>query len=233
MALRDIRELKNDPEAYAAELEQRWTGLLSYRYIGRNHGSMNTGEIDNTVTLRRDMRNATGGLLVAPHRDQLAGGRRRLRPRHRPEPGDPLVPDHRSRARRHAHRGHRVGGAARRRADGLQPLEDRRRRRPRPGHRLHGGAGREDRRGARGTREDARGQARDRRLARPPTALAGLRRVPPRRRPLGAPRALGRARVARRRAPHRSAARRPGDRRDRRSPSRSPAPTSCRCSRGT
>ena len=66
MALRDIRDLKNDPEAYAAELEKRWTGLLSYRYIGRNHGSMNTGEIDNTVTLRRDMRNATGGLLVAP-----------------------------------------------------------------------------------------------------------------------------------------------------------------------
>jgi hypothetical protein len=27
---------------------------------------MNTGESDNTVTLRRDMRNATGGLLVAP-----------------------------------------------------------------------------------------------------------------------------------------------------------------------
>lgn len=66
MALRDIRELKNDPEAYAAELEQRWTGLLSYRYIGRNHGSMNTGPVDNTVTLRRDMRNAAGGLMVAP-----------------------------------------------------------------------------------------------------------------------------------------------------------------------
>jgi hypothetical protein len=66
MPLRDIRELKNDPEAYAAELEQRWTGLLSYRYIGRNHGSMNTGPIDNTVTLRRDMRNAAGGLMVAP-----------------------------------------------------------------------------------------------------------------------------------------------------------------------
>jgi hypothetical protein len=63
---RDNRELKNDPEAYAAELERRWTGLLSYRYIGRNHGSMNTGPEDNTVTLRRDMRNATGGLLVAP-----------------------------------------------------------------------------------------------------------------------------------------------------------------------
>jgi hypothetical protein len=64
--LRDIRELKDDPEAYAAELRRRWTGLLSYRYIGRNHGSMNTGPVDNTVTLRRDMRNAAGGLLVAP-----------------------------------------------------------------------------------------------------------------------------------------------------------------------
>jgi hypothetical protein len=64
--LRDIRDLKDDPEAYAAELERRWTGLLSYRYIGRNHGSMNTGPEDNTVTLRRDMRNAAGGLLVAP-----------------------------------------------------------------------------------------------------------------------------------------------------------------------
>jgi hypothetical protein len=64
--LKDIRELKDDPEAYAEELKRRWTGLLSYRYIGRNHGSMNTGPVDNTVTLRRDMRNAAGGLLVAP-----------------------------------------------------------------------------------------------------------------------------------------------------------------------
>ena len=64
--LRDIRELMDDPEAYAEELRRRWTGLLSYRYIGRNHGSMNTGPVDNTVTLRRDMRNAAGGLLVAP-----------------------------------------------------------------------------------------------------------------------------------------------------------------------
>lgn len=64
--LRDIRELKDDPEAYAAELRRRWTGLLSYRYIGRNHSAMNEGPVDNTVTLRRDMRNAAGGLLVAP-----------------------------------------------------------------------------------------------------------------------------------------------------------------------
>jgi hypothetical protein len=66
MELRDIRELREDPAAYAEELERRWGGLLSYRYIGRNHSSMNLGPEDNTVTLRRDMRNAGGGLLVAP-----------------------------------------------------------------------------------------------------------------------------------------------------------------------
>jgi hypothetical protein len=64
--VRDIRELKEDPAAYAAELQRRWGGLLSYRYIGRKYDSMDLGEIDNTVTLRRDMRNASGGLLVAP-----------------------------------------------------------------------------------------------------------------------------------------------------------------------
>jgi len=64
--LKDIRELAGDRDAYAAELERRWTGLLSYRYIGRNHGSMNIGPVDNTVTLRHDMRNSTGGLLVSP-----------------------------------------------------------------------------------------------------------------------------------------------------------------------
>ena len=63
--VRDIRELTGDPEAYAAELRRRWGGLLSYRYIGRSHGSMDTGPVDDTVTLRRDMRNPTGGLLLA------------------------------------------------------------------------------------------------------------------------------------------------------------------------
>jgi hypothetical protein len=64
--LRDIREYTNDPDAYAAELERRWTGLLSYRYIGVSIPSMNTGPADPTVKVRHDMRNATGGLLVAP-----------------------------------------------------------------------------------------------------------------------------------------------------------------------
>ena len=64
--MRDIRELREDPIAYAAELQRRWGGLLSYRYIGRKYSSMDLGEVDNTVVLRRDMRNAAGGMLVAP-----------------------------------------------------------------------------------------------------------------------------------------------------------------------
>ena len=64
--LRDIRELTNDTDAYRDELYRRWTGLLSYRYIGRNHSSMNRGETDDTVTIRRDMRNEAGGIMVAP-----------------------------------------------------------------------------------------------------------------------------------------------------------------------
>lgn len=64
--LRDIRELKDDRDAYAEELTHRWSGLLSYRYIGRNHGSMNTGPEDNTVAVRHDMRNRAGGILVSP-----------------------------------------------------------------------------------------------------------------------------------------------------------------------
>jgi hypothetical protein len=63
--LRDIRELTDSPDEYAAELRRRWGGLLSYRYIGRSYASMDLGTEDNTVTVRRDMRNAAGGLLFA------------------------------------------------------------------------------------------------------------------------------------------------------------------------
>ncbi|OBC02581.1 hypothetical protein, partial [Mycobacterium sp. 852002-40037_SCH5390672] len=64
--LRDIRELMGDSDAYREELYRRWTGLLSYRYIGRKHSSMNLGETDDTVNIRRDMRNDAGGIMVAP-----------------------------------------------------------------------------------------------------------------------------------------------------------------------
>ena len=64
--LRDIREFLGDADAYRDELHRRWTGLLSYRYIGRNHSSMNIGDSDDTVVIRRDMRNEAGGIMVAP-----------------------------------------------------------------------------------------------------------------------------------------------------------------------
>ena len=63
--LRDIRELIDSPEEYAEELRRRWGGLLSYRYIGRRYAQMDLIEEDNTVTVRRDMRNPGGGLLFA------------------------------------------------------------------------------------------------------------------------------------------------------------------------
>lgn len=62
--IRDIRNLTDDPVAYAAELQRRWGGLLSYRYIGRNHGSMNVGPVDDTVAVRSDMRDGAGAILL-------------------------------------------------------------------------------------------------------------------------------------------------------------------------
>lgn len=63
--LRDIRELADERDAYADELRRRWGGLLSYRYIGRSYASMDLGPADDTVTVRYDMRNAAGGILLA------------------------------------------------------------------------------------------------------------------------------------------------------------------------
>lgn len=59
----DIRGVSS--EEYWQELRSRWGALLSYRYIGAQFASMNTS-VDPTVTLRRDMRNASGGLMAAP-----------------------------------------------------------------------------------------------------------------------------------------------------------------------
>jgi hypothetical protein len=61
--LRDIREVSE--EDYWAELRRRWGALLSYRYIGRQFSSMNNVG-DAAITLRRDMRNAAGGVMAAP-----------------------------------------------------------------------------------------------------------------------------------------------------------------------
>jgi hypothetical protein len=59
----DIRTVA--AEDYWEELRQRWGALLSYRYIGRQFSSMNNVG-DDAVALRHDMRNPTGGVMVAP-----------------------------------------------------------------------------------------------------------------------------------------------------------------------
>jgi hypothetical protein len=63
--LRDIREFGDDPAAYAEELRRRWGALLSYRYVGRRFAGMDAGPVDDTVVLRRDLRDPAGGILLA------------------------------------------------------------------------------------------------------------------------------------------------------------------------
>lgn len=63
--LRDIRDLTDRRDEYAAELRRRWGGLLSYRYIGRQYDSMDPRDVGSTVAVRHDMRNPSGGLLFA------------------------------------------------------------------------------------------------------------------------------------------------------------------------
>lgn len=70
--LRDIRDLTEDPEAYAAELRRRWGGLLSYRYLGRSYSSMDLGPVDTqllpgaggTVAVRATLHDEGAGKAV-------------------------------------------------------------------------------------------------------------------------------------------------------------------------
>ena len=68
----DIRG--TDEQHYWDELRQKWGALLSYRYIGRKFATMNSGVTDETVRLRRDMRNALGGIMAAPLAITCPGG---------------------------------------------------------------------------------------------------------------------------------------------------------------
>jgi hypothetical protein len=51
---------------YWKEFENRWTSLLSYRYLGRVNPQLDAGVNDAEMPLRHDMRNATGGVMAAP-----------------------------------------------------------------------------------------------------------------------------------------------------------------------
>jgi hypothetical protein len=52
-------------ERYWDRFEQRWIGLLSYRYLGRSHAGIDKGGADS-MRLRHDMRNPAGGIMAAP-----------------------------------------------------------------------------------------------------------------------------------------------------------------------
>jgi hypothetical protein len=52
---------------YWKQFETKWTSLLTYRYLGRTHPVLDEGaRFHQTMPLRHDMRNATGGIMAAP-----------------------------------------------------------------------------------------------------------------------------------------------------------------------
>lgn len=61
----DIRNAETDDE-YWKQFENKWTSLLTYRYLGRTHPVLDEGASKQSMPLRHDMRNAVGGIMAAP-----------------------------------------------------------------------------------------------------------------------------------------------------------------------
>jgi len=61
---KDIREVP--AEEYWSDFENKWTALLTYRYLGRVSGVLDNAPEGTTMPLRHDMRNAAGGIMAAP-----------------------------------------------------------------------------------------------------------------------------------------------------------------------
>jgi len=59
----DIRD--GPVDEYWDRFEERWTGLLSYRYLGKSNPTLDRGGRE-TMRLRHDMRNPSGGIMAAP-----------------------------------------------------------------------------------------------------------------------------------------------------------------------
>ena len=56
-----------EPADYWKAFEEKWTSLLTYRYLGREWGSLDNNVADgHFMTLRHDMRNTSGGIMAAP-----------------------------------------------------------------------------------------------------------------------------------------------------------------------
>ena len=194
----DIRDVPADQ--YWQHFETVWTGLLSYRYLGRRHGGIDRWDGRQTMALRHDMRNPAGGIMAAPlciaspesggMADDFyvpnpviafhAGGRRR--------PGRARDRGMRSET---VHLGRQMGFSRTVIVDAD---------RPRSGHRPLRGHGREPGQHARGFRAGGQPTHRRRRLAGPTAAARRLRLRPARRRLVAAGRAERRSGLARRRA---------------------------------
>ncbi|WP_236791919.1 hypothetical protein [Amycolatopsis sp. GM8] len=60
----DIRTVS--PEDHWEQFEKAWTALLTYRYLGKQSPGLDAGVERETMPLRTDMRNSSGGVMAAP-----------------------------------------------------------------------------------------------------------------------------------------------------------------------
>ena len=60
----DIRETPADE--YWSDFENKWTALMTYRYLGKVSSALDNAPDGTTMPLRHDMRNAAGGIMAAP-----------------------------------------------------------------------------------------------------------------------------------------------------------------------
>jgi len=60
----DIRTVS--AEDHWSQFTKAWTALMTYRYLGKLSPDLDTGVERETMPLRHDMRNSTGGILAAP-----------------------------------------------------------------------------------------------------------------------------------------------------------------------
>ena len=62
--VRDIRDVA--PDEHWAHFAEAWRALQSYTYLGKGTPHMDAGVERETMPLRHDMRNTTGGVMAAP-----------------------------------------------------------------------------------------------------------------------------------------------------------------------
>jgi acyl-coenzyme A thioesterase PaaI-like protein len=60
----DIRNVA--PDEHWQRFETAWTTLLTYRYLGKLSPELDAGVERETMPVRHDMRNSTGGIMAAP-----------------------------------------------------------------------------------------------------------------------------------------------------------------------